>query len=413
MKREKRLFDFFLILATAGALAAHTVVSGESWTAVRKPYAMAIMILLVLGSVQILEQLQVSFQRKQMVLAALCYLISVMIISLVPEKQMGSWWMIGAAAAALYLHLYLGFALQGVLTYLLCGLYGYSIESFIFYLVIGLLLCVLVRYMTDWKSFGYVLMIALSSELTLIFVMNNFAWKLATGKDTLYALISTGAVVIAAYLLPYKKLPEETTGKETAGKEATVKETAAAETEAKYEETEAVILEVLAESFPLRQRLQAYSESLYRHSLHISSVAQEAAFCVGCNDKIVQAGGLYHEVGKIKGKDYIKEGVALGKEYQLPEPVIDIIRQHNFNYEKPQTIEAAVVMLTDSIVSTIEYVEKEQKGKKMQISREKIIEQIFELRLSKGTLDESGMDIRNYKKLKEFFKKEYTKGENR
>ncbi|MFW5676796.1 MAG: HD domain-containing protein, partial [Acetivibrio ethanolgignens] len=126
--------------------------------------------------------------------------------------------------------------------------------------------------------------------------------------------------------------------------------------------------------------------------------------------KVVQAGGLYHEIGRIAGSEDIEEGVKLGGEFDLPQPVIDIIRQHNSKYEKPQSVEAAVVMITDSIVSTIEYMEKEQKGKNVQVSAAKIIEQIFDIRFKKGTLDESGMDIRNYKKLKEFFQNEYSKG---
>lgn len=401
MKRERRLFGIFLIAATLAGMAGFAFTKDKSVMEIIKPYAMTIVLLFLMESILNTEQFKDTFSKKQLVLGALSYLFSVMVISLLPESYIYNWWMIGAVMVSLYIHLYLGFALQGILTYLLCGLYGYSIENFIFYCVIGIILCILTRYMTTVASFVYVLIIAITSNLTLIFIMNNFAWRMATGKNALYSLISTGAVVIIAYVLHHK---------ENHAIEEITPVVAAVEEQADSEDTR--LEEILAESFPLRQRLLEHSRSLYSHSLHISSLAEEAALCVGCNAKVVQAGGLYHEIGRINGRDYIEEGVKLGEEYHLPGAVIDIIRQHNSKYEKPQSVEAAVVMLTDSIASTIEYMEQEQKDKKGRLSAEKIIEQIFDIRLAKGTLDESGMDIRNYKKLKEFFKKEYSKGEN-
>lgn len=409
MKRQRELFSLFLVLSTIGSLVAFAAVREKSWTEALQPYAMSTAMLIVLGAVLGMNWFQRVFQNRQLIMGGLFYGVSVLAIALLPEDTLSNWWLIGPVAAALYLHLYLGITLQCILTYLLCSLYDYSIEYFIFYGMIGIILCVLSRWMTNLKSLGYVMIIVLTSNLTLTFVMNNFVWKQATGKSAWSSLISIGLIVILAYLLPWKQeqnplyiepeikpLPEKNTANPSKDL---------------VEETDDALLAVLSEGFPLRQMLLEHSEKLYQHSLYISSMAQEAALCVGCNDKIVQAGGLYHEVGRIEGRDYIEEGVKLGEAYGLPKPVIDIIRQHNSKYEKPQSMEAAVVMITDSIVSTIEYMEKEQAGKQVKVSPDKIIEQIFDIRLAKGTLDESGMDIRNYKKLKEFFKNEYSKRE--
>lgn len=402
MRLKKELFSIFLILATLLGMAGFALTRDRAWTELIKPYGMTIALLLVATSFLRNDTFSDIWNRRQMLLGCVCYLFSVLLISLLPEAELFNWWIAGPVVAALYIHLYLGLAMQGILTLLLCGLYGYSIENLIFYGIIGLILCVLTRYITGFASFFYVLIIALSSNLTLIFIMNNLAWKQSTSKNAMYSLLSTLVVVAVAYLLHHspKKEPEQ------------VEEPVQIEEPVKSEEAlwEEQLLEILSENFPLRKRLLEYSESLYSHSLHISSVAQEAALCIGCQDKIVQAGGFYHEIGRIAGRDYIEEGVKLGLEYALPEPVIDIIRQHNSKYEKPRSVEAAVVMITDSIVSTIEYMEKEQEEKNVQVSVEKIIEQIFDIRLKKGTLDESGMDICNYKKLKEFFQREYSKG---
>ena len=460
MKREGKKFSFFLLLVTVIGMIGLVLVKEKSWIELIKPYGMTVALLLVIGSILETDQFQVILNKKQRIVGVLSYLFSVLLISLLPEAHTFNWWIVGPVIAALYVHLYFGIAMQAVLTFLLCGLYEYSIELLVFYGLIGGILCILTRYMTSRRSFRYVLMTALSSNLTLLFVVNNFVWKRAISKNTLYSLISTGIVVAIAYVLSRmikvetplsedEKLegievePEdekiekaeveetelvesepaeiiETEEVEVETKEAELiqleleeveKEIEAAEQLAKAKEEQ--LLEILSEGFSLRQRLSEYSKDLYTHSLHISSIAQEAAICIGCNDKIVQAGGLYHEVGRIVGRDYIEEGVKLGAEYNLPKEVIDIIRQHNSKYEKPKSVEAAVVMLTDSIVSTIEYMEKEQKMKNVQISADKMVEQIFDIRLAKGTLDESAMNICDYKKLKEFFKNEYNKGENR
>lgn len=402
MRLKKELFSIFLILATLLGMAGFALTKDTVWPVLIKPYGMTMALLFVFTSFLRNDKLSDIWNRNQMLLGCICYLFSVLLISLLPEAYLFNWWIAGPVVAALYIHLYFGLAMQGILTLLLCGLYGYSIENLIFYGIIGTILCVLTRYMTTLISFFYVLIIALSSNLTLIFIMNNLAWKQSTSKSAIYSLFSTLVVVAAAYLLHHgvKEEPVQL------GERVEKAETVLAE-ETSQEER---ILEILSESFPLRKRLLEYSESLYAHSLHISSLAQEAALCIGCRDKVVQAGGLYHEIGRIAGRDYIEEGVKLGVEFDLPQPVIDIIRQHNSKYEKPQSVEAAVVMITDSIVSTIEYMEKEQKGKNVQVSAAKIIEQIFDIRFKKGTLDESGMDIRNYKKLKEFFQNEYSKG---
>jgi hypothetical protein len=381
MKKKSSFYSIFLILSTLIGGALFVTVKGVEVTELLQPYGMTIAMLLVLISVQKTFYYEET-RKSQELICSLAYLCSILMINLFPENRLFNWWMVAGVIAALYFNAYIGVAVHGILTYLLCSLYGYTRESFIFYALIGVIICILSRYMTNLASFLYVLVIALSSNFTLTLVLHNYIWSEAVGENTVYSLISTGVVVLVAYLFWKRDGAEEKEGR---------------------------LEEILLESFPLRQRLLEYSEGLYQHSLHISSVATRAAAFIGCNEKLVQAGGLYHEIGRIQGKDYIEEGVKLGEEYRLPKRVIEIIRQHNAKYEKPGSVEAAVVMLTDSIVSTIEYMEKEQPKKEARISAEKIIDQIFDVRLAKGTLDESGMDIRSYKRLKEFFKDEYSK----
>ncbi len=155
----------------------------------------------------------------------------------------------------------------------------------------------------------------------------------------------------------------------------------------------------------LLMKLKTYSETLYQHALRIGDLSCRAAKEIGADEKVAFAGGLYHEIGKINGKNYIEEGLLIAEEYSFPKELRSVIKEHNIKYDKPSSVAAAIVMLSDSIESTIEYIEKTGEHK---FTNEKIIDNIFQMRMEKGTFDSSGLSLKDYKKLKDFFQKEYS-----
>ena len=118
------------------------------------------------------------------------------------------------------------------------------------------------------------------------------------------------------------------------------------------------------------------------------------------------AGGLYHEIGKLNGKNYIEEGLIIAEDYAFPKELKAILREHNIKYDKPNSVEAAIVMLSDSVVSTIEYIEKSEDRK---YTTNKIVDNIFQMRMEKGTFDGANLTLNNFKDLKEFYQKEFTR----
>ena len=166
---------------------------------------------------------------------------------------------------------------------------------------------------------------------------------------------------------------------------------------------------ILEADFGLLLRLQEFSGQLFIHSMTISSVSAQAARHMGGNVLLAQAGGLYHEIGRITGaSNYIDAGVKLAEEYDFPKELTDIIRQHSMRHEKPKSLEAAIVLFTDCIVSMNEYLEKS--GQKEGVSTQKLVEGIFQNRLSKGTLSESGLSQQQIDKLRHFYIKQYFNG---
>lgn len=154
----------------------------------------------------------------------------------------------------------------------------------------------------------------------------------------------------------------------------------------------------------LLQKMKETSESLFTHSIYIGDLSYRAALTIGANANLAMAGGLYHEVGRLKGKNYIEEGLKIAEEYSFPKELKAILKQHNINSEKPASVEAAIVMLSDSVVSTIDYIEKNNDRR---FTTDKIIDSIFHNRMEKGSFDSSSLTLRDYKLLKEFFQKEF------
>ena len=151
--------------------------------------------------------------------------------------------------------------------------------------------------------------------------------------------------------------------------------------------------------------MKNYSENLYKHCKLIGDLSVRAANYIDADEDLARAGGYYHEVGKIIGKNYIEEGLKLAEEYSFPEKLKEIIKQHNIKYDKPTFIEAAIVMISDNVATTIEYIDKTGDQK---FTSDKIIDNIFRIRMDKGTFDESGLSVRDFKLLKEFYKRVWT-----
>ena len=136
--------------------------------------------------------------------------------------------------------------------------------------------------------------------------------------------------------------------------------------------------------------------------MHISGLSEQAALFIGAEPLLAKAGGLYHEVGRIVDEeDYIEAGTKLAKQYRFPNALVHVMRQHSTGFEKPDSKEAAIVMLSDCIVSTSDYLQ--DTGKRGAVSDERLVDSIFQNRMDKGNLDEAGFSKEQIEQLKEFY----------
>ena len=157
----------------------------------------------------------------------------------------------------------------------------------------------------------------------------------------------------------------------------------------------------LQDDFPLILQLKE-EDTLYQHSYEISRLSGLAARKLGCNEALAAVGGMFHEAGRmLSAENYMEGNASLAEQYGFPEDLAAVIRQHNTGSEVPKSPEAAIVMLSDCIVSTSEYLRKN--GKRDAISDDQLVMSIFTNRINKGGLDEAGLTDAQLDTLKAFY----------
>lgn len=195
------------------------------------------------------------------------------------------------------------------------------------------------------------------------------------------------------------------------------------------------LLELSDSNHPLLKKLLLEAPGTYHHSLMVGNLAEIATQDIGGNPMLSRAGAYFHDVGKLKRPDFFKENQLTGNphdrmtpnlsalvitshtkdgdeiaiKYKIPHVVRDIIKQHhgttlvayfyhkalksegeesvsqeNYRYEgpKPQTREAAVVMLADSVEAAVRSMTEKTEGK-----IEALIRKIIKDKLDDGQLD--------------------------
>ena len=195
--------------------------------------------------------------------------------------------------------------------------------------------------------------------------------------------------------------------------------------------TPSKLLELCNPNQTLLRRLQIEAPGTYHHSLIVANLAEAAAEKIGANPYLARAAGYYHDIGKLKRPQYFKEnqvgenlhnnldpyisaailtshtkdGYQMALKERMPKEVSDIILQHHgdtpvmffyhkalqlsngspvdiseFRYDgpRPNTREAAIVMLADTIEAAV---------RSMPDPTPKAIDQFIE-RLVRGKLED-------------------------
>lgn len=212
-------------------------------------------------------------------------------------------------------------------------------------------------------------------------------------------------------------------------------------------QTDQSLLELGDVAHPLLQELVRRAPGTYNHSINVASIAQAAAESIGANGLLVRVGAYFHDIGKMLKPQYfvenqsgdnrheslvpamstlviiahVKDGADLARQHNLPESIVDFVLQHHgttlveyfyhraneqqresdpdaeeldegsYRYPgpKPQTKEAAVLMLSDTVESASRALVDPAPAR-----IENLVEEMAMKRLMDGQFDECGLTLK-------------------
>lgn len=346
--------------------------------------------------------------------------LSMLFIVLADKRIPHSFLILGGLIVAILFENYLGMFVTNMLI-VLAGV-AEKIDSgyLICLMIIGTLLCFLASNVKKISTMPLVIMISASIQMILLIINDSFSF----GTKTVATMLNEILVIVmiipsATFIFLFYQFHLER--KEILGRDKILESDKpigldqTLESGKNIEKNEANIteeyglLEIMAADFPLLIQFSKEAPMIYEHALLVSETAGQAAQYVGLNEMLAKAGGLYYEVGKIKDGNYIQDGIQLALDYHLPKEIISIINSHNLKYAKLLSPEGAIINLTIGVLSARDFLKKNLEESRYHNVTErnrlthKAIDELFSRRLRKNSLDESGLTIREYHKLKEFF----------
>jgi putative nucleotidyltransferase with HDIG domain len=214
------------------------------------------------------------------------------------------------------------------------------------------------------------------------------------------------------------------------------------------------LLELGDIAHPLLQELVRRAPGTHNHSIAVGTIAEAAAERIGANALLVRIGAYFHDIGKMLKPHYfvenqagaanrhanlapamstliiighVKDGVDLGRQHHLPEPIIDLIEQHHgttlveyffneatkrsgnnpdcatvlegaFRYPgpKPQSKEAGILMVSDAVESASRTLSEPTPAR-----IEGLVRELINKRLHDGQFDECGLTLREISEIRE------------
>nr|CAA9295535.1 Membrane protein containing HD superfamily hydrolase domain, YQFF ortholog [uncultured Armatimonadetes bacterium] len=211
------------------------------------------------------------------------------------------------------------------------------------------------------------------------------------------------------------------------------------------------LLELSDPATPILQEFRMRVPGTYAHSLMVGNLAHAAAEAIGADALLVRVAAYYHDLGKMNRPEFfienqanaenihdrlnpslsalvltshVKEGLAMAEEVGLPPRVCEVIQQHHgtslmkyfyhratggaqdatleaqFRYAgpKPQSKEAAILMLADSVEAASRTLDKPTPPRIADF-----VARMVEDKRADGQLDDSDLTLRDLKRIQDVF----------
>ncbi len=209
--------------------------------------------------------------------------------------------------------------------------------------------------------------------------------------------------------------------------------------------TDIRLLELSNPANPLLRELMVKAPGTYSHSIVTANLAEASADAIGANPLLARVGAYYHDIGKTRRPGFfvenqagslnphdttapslsaiiitahVREGIDMARKHRLPDEIVDIIRQHHgtslvsyfynkatnesaqvyegdFRYdgERPQSREAALVMLADSAEASVRAI-KQPTPPRIEATVRKVVAG----KMADGQLDDADLTLADIEK---------------
>ena len=211
------------------------------------------------------------------------------------------------------------------------------------------------------------------------------------------------------------------------------------------------LLEIADLNHPILKEMVIKAPGTYHHSLVVGNLAEAACETIGANALLARVSAYFHDIGKIEKAEYfsenqtgesmhdklsptmssliitnhVKNGVELAERYGLNKKIVDIIRQHHgtglvfyffkralektedeevfedgFRYPgpKPQTKEAACVLLADSVEAASRMLDDPTPS-----SIQGLVKKVINNKFIDAQLDECELTLKDLERIAEVF----------
>jgi putative nucleotidyltransferase with HDIG domain len=216
--------------------------------------------------------------------------------------------------------------------------------------------------------------------------------------------------------------------------------------------TDITLLELSDTNRPLLRELALQAPGTYHHSINVGYLAEAAAEGIGAHSLLTRVSSYYHDIGKLEKPEYfvenqrlgsrnphdrlapsmsslilaahIKDGVELAEQFNLPRSIIDVIQQHHgtslmtYFYQKaldqssdreaeegyrypgpkPETKEAAIVMLADSVEAASRTLDEKTPSR-----LKGLVTRIIQDKFAAGELDNCELSLKDLHRIGESF----------
>lgn len=330
----------------------------------------------------------------------------------------------------------LGIITNIFLTLIIAVIGNYGFDYIVFYIISGTLACILITKAKERQKMFYVAIYMMVINVLIMFLTSlmiggsDFTISI---KDMVFVLINAAfSVIITNGSLPLWETIFDIM-------------------------TPYKLLELTNSNQKLLQRLMLEAPGTYHHSQMVANLAETAAADIGANALLARSGALFHDVGKLKCPEYFTEnqnginphddlapessahiiishvadGIKIASEYKLPKSIIEIIKQHQgdslvkyfyykakehsdgfdideklyqYNGPKPQTNEAAIVMLADCVEAYVRALDESQRTMKV---IDNVVQEIIKGKLEDKQLEACDLKIKELTVIAKAFKKVY------